>query len=211
MLAGRAQQLRAVRLALHEGGAVHQGLRRVPDDVADRLLGVDPEQVLQDGEEGDLLGRVLHPVVDGVEDVEVAGQVDIVGPAGLRLVTLLLLLEHVELHPQVGVLALGLDVANYLQQLQANELVPQPVPVLELGCGDDQAVDERQQHSPVLAGPGHLQLLHHHSEPVPARLEVLVVVEGLEGPGVPLGVVHAEGGEELEHLPLHLHRGGVQG
>ena len=119
MLARGAQQLRAVRLALHEGGAVHQGLRRVPDDVADRLLGVDPEQVLQDGEEGDLLRRVLHPVVHGVEDVQVAGEVDIVGPAGLRLVALLLLLEHVELHPQVGVLALRLDVAHDLQQLQA--------------------------------------------------------------------------------------------
>lgn len=211
MLARGAQQLRAVRLALHEGGAVHQGLRRVPDDVADRLLGVDPEQVLQDGEEGDLLRRVLHPVVHGVEDVQVAGEVDIVGPAGLRLVALLLLLEHVELHPQVGVLALRLDVAHDLQQLQADELVPQSVPVLELGCGDDQAVDERQQHSPVLTGPCQLQLLHHHPEPVPARLEVLVVVEGLECPGVTLGVVDAERREELEHLALHLHRGGVQG
>ena len=38
-----------------------------------------------------------------------------------------------------------------------------------------------------------------------------VVVEGLEDPVVPLGVVHAEGGEQLEHLLLHLHTARVQG
>ena len=32
----------------------------------------------------------------------------------------------------------------------------------------------------------------------------LVVVQGLQRPAVALGIVHAEGGEKLEHLLLHL-------
>ena len=97
---------------------MHQGLRRVPDDVADRLLGVDTEEVLEDGEERDLLGSVLDPVVDGVENIQVGGEIDIVRPRSLGLVTLPLLLEDVQLDPEVGVPAGGLDLPQYFQQLQ---------------------------------------------------------------------------------------------
>ena len=115
-LAGRPQQPVAVRLVLHQGRPVHQGLRRVPDDVRHRLLRVDPEQVLEDGEEGDLLGRVLHSVVHRVEHVQVRGEIHIVWSALPSLVTLLLLLEHVELDLEVRVLGLGLNVPEDLQQ-----------------------------------------------------------------------------------------------
>ena len=103
MLTGSSQQSITVRLALHQGGAVHQGLRRVPDDVADRLLGVDTKEVLEDGEERDLLRCVLDPVVDGVEDVQVRGEINIVRPRSLGLVALPLLLEDVQLDPEVRV------------------------------------------------------------------------------------------------------------
>ena len=95
MLTGSPQQSITVRLALHQSCSVHQGLRRVPDDVADRLLGVDTKEVLEDGEERDLLRCVLDPVVDGVEDIEVRGEIHIVRPRSLSLVTLPLLLEDV--------------------------------------------------------------------------------------------------------------------
>ena len=97
------QQTVAVRLALHQRGSVDQRLRRVPDDVTDRLLRVDTQEVLEDGEEGDLLRCVLHPVVDGVEDIQVRGEINIVRPRSLSLVTLSLLLEDVQLNPEVGV------------------------------------------------------------------------------------------------------------
>ena len=57
--------------------------------------------------------------VHRVEHVEVAAEVHIMGPAHPSLVTILLLLEHVELHLQVGVRALGLDLTQDIQQLQA--------------------------------------------------------------------------------------------
>ena len=109
-LAGRPQKPVAVRLVLHKGRPVYQGLRRVPDDVRHRLLGVDPEQVLEDGEEGDLLRRVLHPVVHGVEHVQVGGQVHVMGGALARLVTLLLLVKHIQLDLQIRIFAFGLYI-----------------------------------------------------------------------------------------------------
>ena len=118
MLAGSSQQSVTITLALHQSGSVHQGLRRVPDDVTDRLLGVDPEEVLQDGEEGDLLGRVLDPVVDGVEHVQVRGEVHIVRSPMPSLVTLTLLVKHIALDLEVGILALALDILQNLQQLE---------------------------------------------------------------------------------------------
>ena len=118
MLTGSPQQSITVRLALHQRCSVHQGLRRVPDDVADRLLGVDTKEVLEDGEERDLLRCVLDPVVDGVENVQVRGEINIVRPRSLGLVTLPLLLEDVQLDPEVGVPAGGLDLPQYFQQLQ---------------------------------------------------------------------------------------------
>ena len=119
MLTRGPQQPVRVILVLQEGGPVDKCLGRVPDDVADGLLRVDPEHVLKDGEEGNLLGRVLNPVVHGVEHVEGTREVDVVGPVRLRLVALPLLLEHVQLDGEVRVGAGGLELADNLQQLQA--------------------------------------------------------------------------------------------
>ena len=94
---------------------MHQRLCRVPYDVADRLLGVDSQEVLEDGEEGNLLWCVLDPVVDRVEHVQVRGQVDIVRPRRLGLVALPLLLEDVQLDPEVRVPAARLDLTQYFQ------------------------------------------------------------------------------------------------
>jgi len=94
---------------------VHQRLCRVPYDVADRLLGVDSQEVLEDGEEGNLLRCILDPVVDGVEDVQVRREVDIVRSGSLRLVTLPLLLKYIQLDPEVWVPAARLDLTQYFQ------------------------------------------------------------------------------------------------
>lgn len=56
----RPQQPGRVAGVLQQRGAVQQLLRRVPDDVADGLLRVDPQEVLQDAQEGDLLRRLHH-------------------------------------------------------------------------------------------------------------------------------------------------------
>ena len=56
------QQPRRALLVLEERGPVRQPLGRVPHDVAEGLLGVDAEEVLQDVEEGDLL-RGIHDLV----------------------------------------------------------------------------------------------------------------------------------------------------
>ena len=114
-LARRPQQSVTVRLVLHQCGAVHQGLRRVPDDVGHRLLWVNPEQMLEDGKEWDLLGRVLHPVVHGVEHVKVRGEVHIMMRSLPGLVALLLLIKYVKLDFKVWVLASGLNVTEYLK------------------------------------------------------------------------------------------------
>jgi len=204
VLTGSPQQSVAVRLALHQGGSVHQRLRRVPDDVADRLLGVDAEEVLEDGEEGDLLRCVLHPVVHGVEDVQVRGEVDIVRPRSLGLVALSLLLEDVQLDPEVRVPAGGLDLPQYFQQLQTYELIPQSVSVLQLRSGDNEAIDEGQENSSVFVCLGLLQLLNNNVELVSLSLESLVMVQSLQGSTVSLSIVDTQSREELEHLLLHL-------
>jgi len=152
VLAGSSQQPLGVRLGLHQGGAVHQRLRCVPYYVTHRLLWVYPEQVLENGEEGDFLRRILHPVVDGVKDVEVRRQVNVVGTVRLTLVALLLLLKDVKLDAQIGIFAFRLDVPHDLQQFESNELVPQTIPFLQLRRRDDQTVDEGKKHRPVLAG-----------------------------------------------------------
>ena len=74
--------------------------------------------MLEDGEEGNLLRCVLDPVVDRVEHVQVRRQVDIVRPRCLGLVALPLLLEDVQLDPEVGVPAGGLDLSQYFQELK---------------------------------------------------------------------------------------------
>ena len=99
------QQTVTVRLGLHQRGPVDQRLRRVPDDVTHGLLGVNPQQVLEDGEEWYLLRRVLDPVVHGVEHVQVGGQVHVMGGALARLVTLLLLVKDIKLDLQIRIFA----------------------------------------------------------------------------------------------------------
>jgi len=140
----------AVLLVLHEGGPMDQGLRCVPDDVGDGLLRVDPEEVLEDGEEGNFLRCILDPVEHGVEHVQVTRQVNIMGACQLRFVAVPLLLEDVQLHLEVAVLCALLQVPNDLQQFQAYELVPDPVTLLQLRRRYHQTVDEREQNSSVL-------------------------------------------------------------
>jgi hypothetical protein len=85
---------------------VHERLCRVPNNIADRLLGVDAQQMLQDAEERYLLRRVGDLAQDGVEDVEVGADVDAARALQqLRLVAFTLLVEHVELHAEVGLRA----------------------------------------------------------------------------------------------------------
>ena len=98
MLAGRAQQPVRVLVVLEQGRTVHQTLGRVPDQVADRLLGIDPEQVLEDAEERDFLWGVEDLFEDRVEDVQVGVQVDPVWAFDVSFVALFLLLENVELN-----------------------------------------------------------------------------------------------------------------
>lgn len=166
MLARRPQQPLRVLLALHQGSPVDQRLRSVPYYVTNWLLRVYPEQVLQDGQEGDLLRRVLHPHVHCGEHVQVARQVDIVRTSSLCLVTLTLLLKHIELHFEVGVLAGALEVPDDLQQLQADKLIPESVPILQLWGGYNQAVDKSKEYSPILICFSLSQLIHHHTKPV---------------------------------------------
>lgn len=47
-----------------------QSFGRVPDDVADRLFRVDPQQMLEDAQEGNLLRCFHHLSEDRVENVQ---------------------------------------------------------------------------------------------------------------------------------------------
>lgn len=58
LLTRRPQQSRSVLPVLQKGRSVHQTLRRVPYYVADRLLRIYPQQVLQNREERYLLRRL---------------------------------------------------------------------------------------------------------------------------------------------------------
>ena len=156
------------------------------------------------------------------------------------LVALLLLVEDVELDLEVVVdpLLVG-DVLQRLHQLEADELVPHAVPVLDSQdlltrlrnkeissylqsrCGDDQTVDEGQEHGAVVVVPGlvvvvaagldAVELVDDDLEAVALGHEGLVVLEGLDGPVVALGRVDAERAEQLEDLLLHLSVARVQG
>ena len=77
---------------------MHQPLGGVPNKVADGLLGVNPQQVLQDAEEGDLLGCVGHLLEDRLKNVQVGVDIDPMGTLNLGLVAFSLLIEHVKLH-----------------------------------------------------------------------------------------------------------------
>ena len=77
---------------------MHQPLSGVPNKVADGLLGVNTQQVLQDAEEGDLLGSVGHLLEDRIKDVQMGVDIDPMGSLDLGLVALSLLIEHVKLH-----------------------------------------------------------------------------------------------------------------
>lgn len=52
-----------------------QRFRRVPHHIGNGFLGIDPEQMLQNGQERDLLGCVHHLAQDGVENIQVRTQV----------------------------------------------------------------------------------------------------------------------------------------
>jgi len=168
VLARGSKQTFGVGFRLHQCGSVHQSLRGVPYYITHRLLWVDPEQVLENGKERDFLRSVLHPVVDGVKDVKVGREVNVVGPVRLALVALLLLLEDVELDAQVRIFALGLDVSHDLKQLQANELVPQPIPLFQLGRRNDQTVDESKKNRPVFAGFRFSKFFNNNAESISA-------------------------------------------
>ena len=214
MLAGRPEQPLRVLLRLDQCCPGDEPLCRVPDHVRDGVLRVDLDQVLEDVEEGDLLRGVHHLPVDAVEQVQVRSQVHPVRPFRVGLVTLLLLVENVQLNLEVLIdlpIARGPDVLENLDDLESDELIPDPVPVLELGRGDDQAVDKGQKDSPVLVCLGHPELFHYEAEPVPGRGDLLVVVQSLQRPGVAFGAVDAESGQELKHLLLHLGVGSVEG
>jgi hypothetical protein len=82
---------------------VDQPLGSVPDQITHSLLGVDPQQMLEDAQEGDLLGRVEDVLEDGVEHVEVRVEVDPVRSLKVGLVRLLLLVKHIELYLEVTI------------------------------------------------------------------------------------------------------------
>ncbi len=69
MMAGGPEQSVRVLFTFEECCSVHEAFGRVPNQVTDGFLRVNAEQVLQDVQERDLLGRVHHRLVDGVEDV----------------------------------------------------------------------------------------------------------------------------------------------
>lgn len=209
MLARGPQQPLGVLLALHQGRAVHQRLRGVPYYITHWLFRIDPEQMLQDRQEGDLLRCVLHPHVHRGEHVQVARQVHVMRTCCLCLITFTLLLEHIKLDLEVWIFTATLQVSDYLQQLQPYEFIPESVSILQLRSGDHQTVYKSKEHRSVFVGLSLPEFVHHHAEPIARGLEILIVVQCLQGPAVPLRIVHAEGGQQLEHLPLHLDVGGV--
>ena len=84
-----------------------------------------------------------------------------------------LLVEHVQLHLEVAVEAAAArgrpDLLEDVDQLEADELIADAVAVLELGRGDDEAVDEGQQHRLVLVvreAVGAAQLLDNDLEDI---------------------------------------------
>lgn len=54
-------------------------LCRFPDGVADVLLAVDAQQMLQDANEGQLVWRSGHLPQNGVEDIKMRVKVDTLG------------------------------------------------------------------------------------------------------------------------------------
>ena len=64
--------------------------------------------------------------------------------------------------------------------------------------------------SPVFIWFWCFQLLHHHAELVSLSFEWFVVFQSLQSSAVPLSIVDAERGQQLEHLLLHLTVVGVQ-
>ena len=127
VLAGRSQEPVRVLVVFQQGGAVHQTLGGVPDQIADRFLGIDPEQVLEDAEEGDFLRRVEDLLEDGVEDVQVRVEVDPVRTFDVSLVALFLLVENVELDLKIWNLKY---VLTRLQSELSSSVKPRKTPFL---------------------------------------------------------------------------------
>lgn len=82
---------------------MHEILGRVPDQVADRFLGIDAKQMLQYAEEWNGLWCVGDLTQDRIEDVKVQIQIDALGHLQrLGFVAFSLTLEHVELLEDFG-------------------------------------------------------------------------------------------------------------
>lgn len=64
---------------------MHQSLGRVPNDVADGFFWIDSEQMLEDVQEGNFLRGVHDVLVDGVKDVQVGRQVNVVWAVRLKI------------------------------------------------------------------------------------------------------------------------------
>ena len=198
VLTGRPEEAVGVVLVLQESGAVNQSFGGVPDQVTDGFFGIDAQQVLENVQERNFLRSIGHLLENAVKHVQVGVKINAVRAIDLCLVALALLVKHIQLDLQIrvrplplGVVALTLD--NF-GQFQPDKLVPDAVSVLKLRRRDDQAVDEGEQDGLVLSGGLSLaQLVHHDLEPVPLRLERLVVLQGLERPAVALGTVHTQG------------------
>ena len=85
----------------------------------------------------------------------------------LRFVRLPLFVEDVNLDSQVGVgRGLGFELVERCQQFEADELVADAKPILELWSRDDDAVDEGHQCRLVLDCRSIAQFAHNDGETV---------------------------------------------
>lgn len=148
-----AQDASRLFLGFEQRGSVHESFGRVPHEIGDGFLGVDPEKMLQDAQEGYLLRRFSHLAQDGVEDVQVRVDVDALGPLHLRFVRFSLFVKDVNLDGQVSVATrVASQIIESGQQLEADEFVADAKSLFQLRRRDDNAVDERHQRRLVFDG-----------------------------------------------------------
>ena len=131
MLTWSSQEAGAVVLVFQQGGPVDQPLGRVPDHVTHSIFGINPEQVLEDAQERDLLRGVDDLLQDGVEHVQVGAEVNPVGPFNVGLVGLLLLVKDINLNDKIAVGLLAPQDVENVEDFQPDELVPDPVSILQ--------------------------------------------------------------------------------
>lgn len=180
---------------------------RVPNHVGYGLLRIDAQEMLQNGQERNLLRRVNHLAQDGVKNIQMRTQIHPIRTLQLRFVTLPLFVEDVDLDGQIRVGdCLILQLVEGGQQLHANEFVADAQPILELRGRNDDAVDESHQCRLVFDCRSIAQFTYNNGETVTITFEVLEMFKSIERASVAIGVVDAEGREELEDL---LFNGGV--